>query len=64
MIKMYRTVILPVVFCGFETWFLTLKQRHRLRMFKDRILWKLLGPKGDGTIRDWRVLHNEELHDL
>jgi hypothetical protein len=64
MIKVYRTIILPFVMYGFGTWSVTLRQGHRLKMFEDRILWKLMGPKGDDTIRDWRLLHNEELRDL
>ena len=57
-INVYRTVILPVVLYGFETWSLTLKEEHRLRMFENRVLRKIYGPKKE----EWRNLHNEELN--
>jgi hypothetical protein len=57
--KIYRTIILPVVLCGCETWSLTLSEERRLRMLVNRVLRKVFGPK-----RDWRRLHNEELHHL
>jgi hypothetical protein len=46
-IKTYRTIILPVVFCGSETWSLAPKEDQRLRVFKNRVLRRLFGPKGD-----------------
>jgi hypothetical protein len=60
-IKIYRTVILPVVLYGCETRSLTLREEHRLRVFENRVLRKIFGPKreGDGS---WRKLHNDELH--
>jgi hypothetical protein len=62
-IKTYKTVILPIVLYGCETWFLTLGEEHRLRVFENRVLRKIFGPKReeDGS---WRKLHNDELHDL
>jgi hypothetical protein len=62
-IKIYKTVILPVVLYGCETWSLTLREEHRLRVFENRVLRKIFGPKreGDGS---WRKLHNDELHNL
>jgi hypothetical protein len=62
-IKIYKTVILPVVLYGCETWSLTLGEVHRLRVFENRVLRKLFGPEReeDGS---WRKLHNDELHDL
>jgi hypothetical protein len=62
-IKIYKTVILPVVLYGCETWSLTLREGHRLRVFENRVLRKIFGPKReeDGS---WRKLHNDELHDL
>jgi hypothetical protein len=62
-IKTYKTVILPVVLYGCETWSLTLWEEHRLRVFENRVLRKILGPKReeDGS---WRKLHNDELRDL
>jgi hypothetical protein len=62
-IKIYKTVILPVVLYGCETWSLTLREEHRLRVFENRVLRKLFGPKReeDGS---WRKLHNDEFHSL
>jgi hypothetical protein len=62
-IKIYKTVILPVVLYGCETWSLTRGEEHRLRAFENRVLRKISGPKReeDGS---WRILHNGELHDL
>jgi hypothetical protein len=62
-IRIYKTVILPVVQYGCETWSLTLKGKHRLRMFENRVL-RIFGPKRNVGIGEWRKLHNEELHDL
>ena len=63
-IKIHRTIILPVVLYGCETWSLTLMEEHRLRVFKNRLLRRIFGPKRDGVTRGWRKLHNEELNDL
>jgi hypothetical protein len=62
-IKIYKTLILPVVLYGCETWSLTLKEEHRLRVFENRVLTRIFGPKReeDGS---WRKLHNDELHNL
>jgi hypothetical protein len=46
-IKIYRTIILPVVLYGCETWFLTLREEHRLRVFENRVLRRLFGQKRD-----------------
>jgi hypothetical protein len=63
-IKIYRTIILPVVLDGCETWSLTLREEHRLRVFENRVLRRIFGPKRDGVTGEWRRLHNEELNDL
>jgi hypothetical protein len=63
-IRVYRTIILSVVLCGCETWFLTLREEQRLRVFKNRVLRKIFGPKRDEGTREWRKLHNKELNDL
>jgi len=63
-IKIYRTVILPVVLYGCETWSLTWREERRLRVFENRVLRKVFGPKRDDVTREWRKLHNEELNDL
>jgi hypothetical protein len=62
-IKIYKTVILPVVLYGCETWSLTLSEEHRLRVFENGVSRKIFGPKReeDGS---WRKLHNDELHSL
>jgi hypothetical protein len=62
-IKIYTTVVLPVVLYGCETWSLTFRDEQRLRVFENRVLRKIFGPKGqvDGS---WRKLHNDELHSL
>jgi hypothetical protein len=63
-IKIYITIILSVVLYGCETWSLTLRDEHRLRVFENRVLRKIFGPKRDGVTEEWRRLHNEELNDL
>ena len=63
-IKIYRTIILPVVLYGCETWSLTLREERRLRVFEHRVLRRIFGPKRDGVAGEWRKLHNEELNDL
>jgi hypothetical protein len=63
-IRIYKTIILSVVLYGCETWFLTLREKHRLRVFENRVLRKIFGPKGDEVIGGWINLHNEELHNL
>ena len=62
-IKIYRTIIFLVVH-GCETWSLTLREERRLRVFENRALRKIFGPKGDEATGDWRRPHNEELNDL
>jgi len=55
---------LPVVLCGCETWSLTLREEHRLRVFENRVLRRIFGPKRDEVKGEWRNLHNEELNVL
>jgi hypothetical protein len=62
--KIYKTIILPVVLYGCETWSLTLRVEHRLRVFENRVLRRTFGPKRDEVTVEWRKLHNEELHIL
>jgi hypothetical protein len=61
-VKIYRTIILPVVLCGCETWSLTMREEHRLRVFENRVLRRKFGPKRDEVTGEWRKLHNEELY--
>ena len=63
-IKIYRTIILPVVLYGCGTWSLTLREEHRQRVFENRVLRRIFGPKWDGVTGECRKLHNEELNDL
>src|SRR5215469_8868359 len=63
-INIYRTIILPVVLYGCGTWSLTLREERRLRVFENRVLRRVLGPKRDEVIGEWRKLHNEEPRDL
>jgi hypothetical protein len=62
-IKIYKTVILPVVLYGCKTWSLTSRKEHRLRVFEKRMLKKIFGPKRqeDGSCGK---LYNDELHNL
>jgi hypothetical protein len=63
-IRVYGTIILPVVLYGCETWSLTLREEQRLRVFENRVLRRVFGPKRDKATGEWRRLHNEELNDL
>jgi hypothetical protein len=63
-IKIYRTIILPVFLCWCETWSLTLREECRLRVFENRMLRRIFGPKMLKVTREWRELHNEELNAL
>jgi hypothetical protein len=63
-VKIYKTIILRVVSYGYETWSLTLSEGHRLRVFENRVLRRIFGPKRDEVTRDWRKLHSGELHNL
>jgi hypothetical protein len=62
-VRIYRTIILPVVLYGCETWSLTVREEHKLRVFEYRVL-RIFGPKRDRVTGGWRKLHNEELHNL
>jgi len=62
-IKIYRTVILPVVLCGCETWPLTLGEECRLRLFENRVLRGIFEAERDEVTGEWRKLHNEEIND-
>ncbi|KAJ4450328.1 hypothetical protein ANN_01748 [Periplaneta americana] len=63
-VRIYKTVILPVVLYGCETWTLTLREEHRLRVFENKVLRKIFGAKRDEVTGEWRKLHNTELHAL
>jgi hypothetical protein len=61
---LFLIIILYFVLCGCETWSLTLREECRLRVFENRVLRRIFGPKRDKVTGEWRKLHNEELHDL
>jgi hypothetical protein len=63
-IRIYKTINLPVVLYGCETWSLTLREEHRLSMFENRLLQRIFGLKRDEVMADWRKLYNEELHNV
>jgi hypothetical protein len=61
---MYKAIILPVVLYGCETWSMTLRELYRLKVFQNRVLRRIFGPKRDEVTGGWRKLHSEELRDL
>ncbi|KAJ4450732.1 hypothetical protein ANN_02162 [Periplaneta americana] len=63
-VRIYKTVILPVILYGCETWTLTLREEQRLRVFENKVLRKIFGAKRDEVTGEWRKLHNAELHAL
>jgi hypothetical protein len=63
-VKIYKTIILPVVLYGCETWSLTLREEHRWRVFENRVLRRIFRPKRDEVQGEWRKLHTGELHNL
>jgi hypothetical protein len=62
--RIYKTIIFPVILYGCETWSLALREGHRLRVFENKVLKRIFGPKRDEVTGRWRKLHNEELRDL
>jgi hypothetical protein len=58
------TIIFPVILYGCETWSLTLRKEHKLRVFENKVLRRISGSKWDGVTGGWRKLNNEELHNL
>jgi hypothetical protein len=61
---MHRTIILPIILYGCETWSPALREEHRLRVFKNKVLRRIFGPGRDEVTGEWRRLHNKELHAL
>jgi hypothetical protein len=59
-----QNIIFPVILYGYETWSLTLREEHRLRVFENEVLRRIFGPKRVDVTWGWRKLHNEELHNL
>jgi hypothetical protein len=57
--RIYKTRIFPVVLYGCETWFLTLREEHKVRVSENIVLRRIFGPKRDEVTGRWRKLHNE-----
>jgi hypothetical protein len=62
--RIYKTIILLVVLYGCETWSPTLREKHTLRVFENRVLRRMFQPKRDEVTGAWRKLHNEEFYNL
>jgi hypothetical protein len=60
-IRIYKNIIFPVVLYGYETWPLTLREEHILRVTEYRVLRRIFGPRRDVVTGSWRKLHNEKL---
>jgi hypothetical protein len=63
-VKIYKTIIPPVVLYGCETWFVTLREEHRLRVFENRVLRRIFVPTRDEVTGEWRKLHSGELRNM
>jgi hypothetical protein len=63
-VRIYKNMILPMVLYGCETWSLSVREEHKLRVFENRVLRRIFGPKRDRVKGVWRKLHNEDLHNL
>jgi hypothetical protein len=63
-VKIYKNTVLSFALYGCETWPLTLREEHRLRVFENRVLRGIFGPKRHEVTGEWRKLHNGELHNL
>jgi hypothetical protein len=64
MVKIHKTIILPLVLYGCETWSVPLREEHRLWVFENRVLRRIFGPERDEVMGEWRKLHSGELHIL
>jgi hypothetical protein len=62
--KIYRTLILPIVLYGCETWLLTLREERKLSVFENMVLRRIFGPRKEEVTGEWRRLHNVKLNDL
>jgi hypothetical protein len=63
-VKIYKTIILPIVLYGCDSWSLTLREEHRLKVFENRVLRRIFGPMRDEVTGECRKLHNVKLHNL
>jgi hypothetical protein len=57
-VQIYKTIILPVVLYGCETWSLKLREEHRMRVFENRVLRRIFGPTGEDVTGEWRKMHS------
>jgi hypothetical protein len=64
MVRIYKTIFLSVVLYECETWSLTVREEHKLKVFENKVLRRIFGPKSDGVTGGWRKLLNEEHHNL
>jgi hypothetical protein len=62
--RIYKNIILPIVLHGCETWSLTVREEHRLRLFENKVLRRIFVPKRNEVTGGWRKLRNEEFRDL
>jgi hypothetical protein len=63
-VPIYKTVILTVILYGCETWSVVPREEHTVRVFEDRFLRRIFGPKRNEVLGEWKKLHNEKLHRL
>jgi hypothetical protein len=63
-IRIYETIIMPLILYAFETCSVTLREEHRLKVFENGVLRRIFGPKRDEVTGDWRKLYSKELHNL
>jgi hypothetical protein len=63
-VRIHKTIVLPGILYGCETWSLTVREEHKLKVFENRVLRRIFGPKKDGVTGGWMKLHNVELHNL
>jgi hypothetical protein len=63
-IRVFPSVFPAEILYGCETWSLTLGEEHRVKVFENRVLRRIFGPKRDEVTGGWRKLHNEKLHHL
>jgi hypothetical protein len=63
-IRIYKTIIMPVLLYGCETWSLTVREEHRLGVSENRVLRRIFGPTRTEAVGGLRKLHNEGLHSL
>lgn len=59
-LKYTKLKILPLVLCGYEVWFLTSGEVHRVRVFENRLVRRIFEPKRNVMIGEWRKIHSEE----